>query len=152
MMPDADVDHCDDDNEISSLGAREIDNKRAKVKSTKPFDVCVCQITFSEPNPSFKTEKKLQKWFSSKLDSVFVRFYPFFCVSVWFTFIPCILFTSRYNLTVIWTHCTCLHLSIQKKWTFKNKMRLFRSEILQKNYSKKFVYIFHESGNSLLKI
>lgn len=42
MMPDADVDHCDDDNEISSLGAREIDNKRAKVKSTKPFDVCVC--------------------------------------------------------------------------------------------------------------
>lgn len=61
MMPDADVDHCDDDNEISSLGAREIDNKRAKVKSTKPFDVCVCQITFSEPNPSFKTEKKLQK-------------------------------------------------------------------------------------------
>lgn len=42
MMPDADVDHCDDDNEISSLGAREIDNKRGKVKSTKPFDVCVC--------------------------------------------------------------------------------------------------------------
>lgn len=61
MMPDADVDHCDDDNEISSLGAREIDNKRGKVKSTKPFDVCVCQITFSEPNPSFKTEKKTPK-------------------------------------------------------------------------------------------
>lgn len=60
MMPDADVDHCDDDNEISSLGAREIDNKRGKVKSTKPFDVCAKLHLASQIRRS-RQKKKLQK-------------------------------------------------------------------------------------------
>lgn len=61
MMPDADVDHCDDDNEISSFGARETDNKTEQSKIDKTIR-CVCaKLHLASQIRRSRQKKKLQK-------------------------------------------------------------------------------------------